>query len=153
MYVKNITKKTTLAENAKICENIFSRTLGLMFSKPRPLIFIFEKEKINGKAIHESLFELERIKRIIKQAKKPKIVFLFKTLDSLEMLEDDYSKKLLLEITPLVDMVVVSFATRSMISRKKFKVNRNWIVNFIKENFKLVDDFELGGERYIVFKK
>jgi len=36
-----------LAENAKICENIFSRTLGLMFSKKiKTLIFVFNKEKI-----------------------------------------------------------------------------------------------------------
>ena len=47
MHVKNTTKKTMLAENAKICENIFSRTLGLMFSKKnKSLIFIFKKEKI-----------------------------------------------------------------------------------------------------------
>jgi len=26
-------------------------------------------------------------------------------------------------------------------------------MNFIKENFNLLDDFEIEGERYIVFKK
>ena len=115
--------------------------------------FYFKKNKLNAQAIHLSLFELEKIKNLIKKEKGEKIVFLFKTLDSLEMLERNYSKKLLLEIAPLVNKVVVSFATRSMVSRKKFMVNRGWIVNFIEDNFKILDDFELGGERYIIINK
>lgn len=113
----------------------------------------FEKTNLSTKAIHESLFELEKIKKIITETKKPRIIFLFKVLDSLEMLERDYSKKLLKEIAPLADRIVISFATRSMIKQKKFKVERNWIFNFIKENFRILDDFEIGGERYICFKK
>ena len=112
----------------------------------------FKKNKINGKAIHLSLFDLEEIKKLLKNEKKEKIVFLFKVLDSLEMLERDYSKKLLMEITPLVKRVVVSFATRSMIKKTKFKAKRNWIIDFIEENFKIVDSFEIGNELYIVFK-
>ncbi len=46
MRIKNTTKKTLLAKNAKICKSVLSKTLGLMFSKPQPLIFIFNKEKI-----------------------------------------------------------------------------------------------------------
>lgn len=47
MYIKNTTKKTLIAKNAKVCKNIFSKSLGLMFSrKLKPLIFIFKKEKI-----------------------------------------------------------------------------------------------------------
>jgi hypothetical protein len=111
----------------------------------------FEKNKIEGKAIHESLFELEKIKRITKENKGEKIIFLFKVIDSLEMLERDYSKKLLREIVPLADKVVLSFATRSMLKREKFKVNRNWIRKFIQENFNILDEFEIGGEKYIVF--
>jgi hypothetical protein len=113
----------------------------------------FKKNKINGKAIHLSLFDLEEIKKLLKNEKKEKLVFLFKVLDSLEMLERDYSKKLLMEITPLVKGVVVSFATRSMIKKTKFKARRNWIIDFIEENFKMVDSFEIGNELYIIFKK
>lgn len=113
----------------------------------------FMKQKLKAEAIHASLFELEEIKKIIQKENGNKIVFLFKTLDSLEMLRRDYSKKLLKEIVPLVDKVVVSFATRSLVSQKKFNVNRNWIIDFIKENFKIEGDFELGSERYIVFVK
>ncbi|HLD38394.1 MAG TPA: hypothetical protein VJA20_03060 [Candidatus Nanoarchaeia archaeon] len=113
----------------------------------------FKEKKISGITYPESLFELEKIKKIILKTKKPRIIFLFKVLDSLEMLERDYSKKLLKEITPLADKVVISFATRSMIKRKRFLVNRNWILDFIKENFEILDDFEIGGERYLCFKK
>lgn len=113
----------------------------------------FKKNKFKAKAIHMSLFELEKLKKIIKKPKTQKIIFLFKTLDSLEMMERDYSKKLLKQIVLLVDLIIISFATRSMIKRKKFKVKRNWIVNFVKENFELIDDFELGGERYLSFRK
>jgi uncharacterized membrane protein (UPF0127 family) len=46
MYLKNTTKKTLIAKNAKVCKSIFSKTFGLMFSKKKLLIFIFNKEKI-----------------------------------------------------------------------------------------------------------
>jgi len=141
----------------------------------------FKKEKINGKAIQMSLFELEKLKNLIEEEKGrttgvpkkgtrickqvprnisegnvykgQKVVFLFKTLDSLEMMQRDYSKKLLKEIVPLVEKVVVSFAVRSMGSRQRFRANRKWLLDFIQDNFKVKDDFELGGERYIVFSK
>ncbi len=115
--------------------------------------YYFKKNKLNARAVHLSLFELEKIKKLIEQTKKPRIVFLFKTVDSLEMIEKDYSKKLLLGISKLADRIIVSFATQSMKKRTHFKVNRNWIISFIQENFKIIDDFVLGGERYIVFRK
>ena len=113
----------------------------------------FEKEKLNARAIHASLFELEKIKKLIKSQRGKKVVFLFKTLDSLEMVQRDYSKKLLKEIMPLVEKVVVSFAVRSIGKRERFRANRKWLIDFIKENFEIKDDFELGGERYVVFSK
>ena len=114
--------------------------------------FYFKKEKLNAEAIHGSLFEIEKIKKIIQRTNGRKIVFLFKIIDSLEMLERDYSKKFLKEITPLVERVVISLATRSMIKREEFKANRSWIKKFIQENFKILDEFELGTEKYLVFK-
>jgi len=113
----------------------------------------FKRQKFNAKAIHMSLFESEKIKEIIKKQKKPRVIFLFKTIDSLEMLERNYSKKFLLKIVPLADKIVVSFAIRSMGKRQSFRANRNWLLDFIKDNFKVLDDFEVGGERYIIFNK
>ena len=113
----------------------------------------FKKEKIHGEVFHLSLFQLEKLKKLILKTKKPRIVFLFKTIDSLELLERNYTKKFLMEISPLVDKIVVSFATRSLIKRTLFKAKRSWLVNFLKENFNILDDFEVSGERYIVFRK
>ncbi|MBT4376776.1 hypothetical protein HOD29_05360 [archaeon] len=115
--------------------------------------YYFKTRGLNGGAIHESLFDLDKIKKYLKQVKGTKVVFLFKVIDSLEMLKRNYSKEFLLEIVPLVDRVVVSFATKSLVSRKSFKATRNWLYYFIKENFNLLDDFEIGAERYLVFSK
>lgn len=115
--------------------------------------YYFKTRGLEASALHESLFNLGKIKKYLSQVKGIKIVFLFKTIDSLEMLERDYSKLFLKEITPLVDKVIVSFATRSLIKKTKFKVNRNWIINFIRDNFNVLDEFELGNEKYLVFNK
>jgi len=115
--------------------------------------YYFKKNKFKGKAVHLSLFEFEKIKKYLKGIKGKKIIFLFKTLDSLEMLEKDSSKKLLQMLTPLVEKIVISFSTKSMIKRKKFKVERKWILNFIKQEFRILNDFELGSERFFVFCK
>jgi hypothetical protein len=115
--------------------------------------YYFKENKINGNAIHISLFEKEKIKEIIKKEKKPRVILLFKVIDALESLKEDYSKELISEIIPLADKIVVSFATKSLGSREKFKAKRNWIVDYIKEKYTILEDFELGGERYIIFSK
>ena len=112
----------------------------------------FKKEKLKGIAVHMSLFDLNGLKKIIKNKKGKKIVFLFKVIDSLEIMERNYSKKLLKELVPLVDEVVVSFATKNLISNREFAAKRKWLREFLKENFDISDDFMLGGERYVVFK-
>lgn len=114
--------------------------------------YYLDKNKFNGKVIQESLFNLNKIKEIILNEKGEKIIFLFKVIDSLEMLQDNYSKELLKEISILGDMIIISFATRSLVKREKFKVNRKWIISFIKENFEFIEDFEIGNERYIKFR-
>ncbi len=118
----------------------------------RLMNYYFNKNNFDAKSIHRSLFDLDFIEKKIKKKKGKKIVFLFKVLDSLEMLEKDYSKKVLKKIVPLVDKIVISFATKSMIKKEDFKVNRKWILDFIKKNFQLLDDFEIGAERYVVFE-
>jgi uncharacterized membrane protein (UPF0127 family) len=48
MLIKNITKNRIIAHNAKLCDDVFSKFIGLMFSKKenKSLIFKFNKEKI-----------------------------------------------------------------------------------------------------------
>jgi hypothetical protein len=112
----------------------------------------FSREKVLGKMFHASLFEIQKIKEIIKDTIKPRVIFMFKVIDSLEKFERNYTKKLLPEILSLADKIVISFATESWMKRKKFYANRKWLLDFIKENWQITDDFEFGGERYIVFK-
>ena len=48
IMIKNTTKEKILSKEATLCKNIFSKALGLMFSKKtKTLIFVFKKEKIN----------------------------------------------------------------------------------------------------------
>ena len=115
--------------------------------------YFFKNKKIKARAFHLSLFEIEEIKNLIKKQKKPRVVFLFKVIDSLEVLERNYSKKLLEEIVPFADKIVLSFATRSLGKRSRFGAQRSWIKNFIDKNFEILDNFEMGGEKYIVFRK
>ena len=107
----------------------------------------------NFKCLHRSLFDLKSVKKEIKKGAGKKIVFLFKVIDGLEMVKRNYSKKLLESLVPLVDLVVLSFATRSLVSRKKFFVKRNWIKKFIEENFSVLGSFEMGEEEYLLFSK
>lgn len=113
----------------------------------------FRREKIKARAVHLSLFDLSKVKGEIKKIKEPRIIFLFKTLDSLELMERNYSKKLISEISDLADKIVVSFPTESMIKREKIWVKRTWILRFIEKHFKIMDHFQLGAERYIVFSE
>ncbi len=112
----------------------------------------FKKEKIKGKAHHISLFDLKKTKKLIKDVKGKKIILMFKVIDSLEVMERNYSKEVLKEIGGLADKIVLSFATKSLNKGQGFFAQRNWVLKFIKENFKVLDDFEYGGERYLVFK-
>lgn len=112
----------------------------------------FKKNKIPGKMYHFSLFDINGVKEIIKKTKKPRIILLLKMIGPLEAMQRDYSKELLEQIAPLADRVIISFATETMQKRLRFKWNRKWLLDFIKKRFKLLDDFELGGERYLVFK-
>ena len=113
----------------------------------------FEKEKKSAICVRGSLFDLDEVKKFLKKGKGKKIIFLFKTLDSLEMLKRNYSKKLLFGIVPLVDRIVVSFATKSLGGKLSFYAKRVWLKKFIEENFKIIDEFEAGIEKYIVFGK
>ncbi len=114
----------------------------------------FTKEKFDAKAFHLSIFEIDKVIGLIKKVDSPKVIFMFKVVDSLEKLERDFTLRFLQELKKAeFERIVVSFATRSWYSRRKFFVKRNWLVDFIHENFKIIDDFEISGERYIVFRK
>lgn len=115
--------------------------------------FYFKKEKIKGLAKKISLFDVEKLIFEIKKIRKPRVIFLLKTVDSLEMMEKDYSKKLIFKLIDFSEKIVVSFPTKSLIKRKIFRANRKWFFEFIEKNFKILDNFEIGCEKFIIFKK
>jgi len=100
-----------------------------------------------------SIFDVEKVKHLISKDKGKKIVFLFKVVDSIEMLERNFSKQLLIELSDVVDKIVVSFASRSIGRGRKFFANRGWIKKFLQANFLILDKFEFGGEEYFVVTK
>jgi len=114
----------------------------------------FEENKLSKKAraYQLSLFDMGSIKQLIEKQKKPRVIFFFKVVDSLEVVKRNYSKELLIELSKISDRVIVSFATRSLGSRQKFGAQRKWLLNFIENEFKILDDFEINGERYISFE-
>jgi len=58
-----------------------------------------------------------------------------------------------LEISKECEWIVLSLPTESLGGRKKFVVQRKWIVDFLRDEFDVVEDFEMSGERVLVVKK
>jgi hypothetical protein len=129
------------------------RYLALEASKSLTRIMneYFKKNQFGAVAFHEDLFNLNRILEILKSEEKPRIVFMFNIIDALEFLERDYSKKLILELSKNSEKIVLSFPTKSL-TGKKFEAKRYWILNFLEKEFEILDDFEMFGERFIVFR-
>lgn len=116
----------------------------------------FSKNKFEGRAIWGNLFDLEEIKEIISKQKSPKVILLFRVIDALELLERDYSKTFILGIMEELDKedkFVISFSLGSISGKSKFKARRYWLLDFIEQNFEILDDFESNDERFIVFGK
>ncbi len=113
----------------------------------------FKENKLNNmESYHLSLFELDKIISLIKKNKN-NLVFLFKVLDSLEFLKKGYSKFLLKELSPYVDFFVISFAMKSLVKKRDFKVDRRWILDAFPKEFVLLDQFEIANEKYFIFSK
>lgn len=112
----------------------------------------FQKNKINAKAVHASLFNLERMRKLALDTKNPRVAFFFKVANPLESLKRNYTKDFLLEIVPLFDKFVLSFATKSVFKKENFKATGKWLVNFIEDSFRVLDKFEFGNEKYLVIQ-
>ena len=113
----------------------------------------FSKHNFNAAAYWGDLFDIEKISKIVRNTEEKRIVFMFNIIDALEVIERDYSKKLICCLAEEIDKFVLSFPTKSLSGKKKFNVNRKWILDFLEKNFEILDDFETNGERFIVFRK
>ncbi|NYZ76824.1 hypothetical protein H0O02_00750, partial [Candidatus Micrarchaeota archaeon] len=112
----------------------------------------FKNTGCDAAAYWEDLFELDAVLEIVDREKSPRTIWLFNVIDALEFFERHSSKKLLTELAER-GKVVVGFMTASFSGRTPFRAKRFWLINFIERNFNVLDDFELNGERFIVFKK
>ena len=113
----------------------------------------FKTENFPAKSIVGDLFDIDNILNILKKQKKNRIVFLFQVVDALENLERDFSKTFIMNISKECEKIVLSLPTESLGGRKKFTVQRKWIVDFLEENFVIEKDFTANGERTICFHK
>jgi hypothetical protein len=113
----------------------------------------FKQNKISGRIMQEDLFDLKKILELMKKLQKPRTIFMFNIIDSLEIVEKNYSKKLILEVGKEGDKIILSFPTRTLAKRERFKARRYWLYRFLKTNFTILDEFEMQGEKFIVFQK
>jgi hypothetical protein len=115
--------------------------------------YYFVQKRLKGKAVHLSLFEKEKVLKIISDKNLPRVVFMLKIIDALESMKRDCSTELILDVARVAERIVLSYPTKSLGNRERFRAKRGWIVEFLKDNFNILDEFEFGGERYIIFSK
>ncbi len=110
----------------------------------------FEAKGFNGVGIWLDIFDLEKIKKIVSETEKKRMVFLFQVVDALEGFERDYSLKLIKELD--ADFFAVSVPLKSLSGGLK-KASGKWIFDFINTNFFVIDRFAEFGEDFILFSK
>jgi len=106
-----------------------------------------------NKCIQGDLFNLKFVEQTLKNEMKPRVVFLFQVVDALEKTKKNFSKGFILRIKGNCEFIVVSVPMSSSLSGSvKTKVTRKWLKEFLDENFDVLDDFEVCGERVFVLK-
>jgi hypothetical protein len=112
----------------------------------------FEGKCFDGRVYHLDLFDVDGVKKVLKEARKPRVVFMFQVVDALENLERDFSKKFILEIAKDCEWIVLSLPTESLGGRNKFAVQRKWMLGFLEENFLIKESLVSRGEKIIILK-
>jgi len=114
------------------------------------LQLFFDKFKIKGQAKAYDIINLEVLEDDGFQ--KSDLVFLFKALDSFETVKKNISKQLLEGIK--AQKIVVSFPTKSLISKIEFKrERRNWFYNFLNKKGWEYQEFEVDNELFLLIDK
>jgi hypothetical protein len=109
----------------------------------------------NAKVVWGDLFNLSEVKNILEGSKSPRLIMLLQVIDALENLEPNFAKTFLSEIKGLLgkqDILVISNPLKSISGRNRFDIKRRWLEDFIKENFLLVDKFDLFDEEFLIAK-
>jgi len=101
------------------------------------------------------LFNSEQVSDVLKSTSSPKLILLLQVIDALENVEPNFSKSLLLEIKKDLgkgDVLVISNPLKSISGRNRFDIKRRWLEDFVKENFVLIDKFDLFDEEFLIAK-
>jgi len=80
---------------------------------------------------------------------------MFQIIDALEGFEKNFSKKFLFGISEILGRggrIVLSFSARSLSRDVRIRAEKKWLLEFLNENFKIIDDFEMNDERFVIFK-
>jgi hypothetical protein len=116
----------------------------------------FEKENFSrANVIWGDLFNFEQVESIFKNSSSPKIVLLLQVVDAIENIEPNFSKSLLLEIKKFLkkeDVLIISNPLKSISGRNRSDIKRRWLEEFTKENFVLIDKFDLFDEEFLITK-
>ena len=112
------------------------------------LNLFFKKFKIKGTSKDfDIFFDYKKLK-----IKKSDLVFLFKTLDSLEFRKKDFSKDFLKSLN--AKNLVISFSKKSLCLKKEIKdEKRNWLRNFFKKEKWDYFEFEISNEIFFLVSK
>ena len=112
------------------------------------LNLFFKKFKIKATAKDfDIFFDYKKLK-----IKKSDLVFLFKTLDSLEFRKKNFSKDFLKYLN--AKNLVISFSKKSLCSKKEIKdEKRNWLRNFFKKEKWNYSEFEISNEIFFLVSK
>lgn len=113
----------------------------------------FEKNNFNAHAIKGDLFDVKMILNSLGENKKNKVIFMFQVIDALENMERNFSKKLICAVIKKCKFLIITLPLFSLGGRKKFAVDRKWLVDFLIDNFNIEKDFKLFGERILIIKE
>lgn len=101
------------------------------------------------------VFDLEKVREIMRGTESPKAILMFQVIDALEGFEKDFSKKLLLMVKEEIsenDLIIISMPMKSISGKKSFEAKRGWLKWFLDENFVVEESF-INNERIFTCRK
>lgn len=115
----------------------------------------FEINKYSAKCVWCDLMNLEDIKNKLSE-KGNKIFFCFQIVDALDKLEKNFSSKFLLMLKDCMskkDFLILSFPVESLTGKQIFKDKRTKLIDFLEDNFDVVESKVFFGEKFLICRK
>jgi hypothetical protein len=117
--------------------------------------YLEKNEFPNAKVVWGDLFNLDEVKTLVKDSSPSRLIMLLQVVDALESVEPNFSKVLLSDLKSYIgkgDTLVISNPLKSISGRNRFGIKRKWLDEFVKENFKVIDKFDLFDEEFLIAK-